>query len=55
MKIYRWRFDPNTYKKYFINNTMDGKQLTVLWHIYYINISHIDTNVVDSVLGLPEE
>ena len=31
--------------------TVSGKQCMILWHMDNLNISHIDSKVVDSVLG----
>ena len=33
-----------------MNKSICGKQYTILWHINYIKVSHVDSDVVTSVL-----
>jgi hypothetical protein len=34
-----------------VNNIVDGKQLTVAWHVNDIKISHVATGVVDDLIA----
>ena len=34
-----------------INKTINGKQCTILWHVDDLKISHVNSKVVNSVLG----
>ena len=34
-----------------MNNIIDDKKCTILWHFYYLNISHVDPAVVSRVLA----
>ena len=46
-----WGFAVNPYDECVVNKTINGKQCTILWHVDYLKISHVDSKVVDSVLG----
>ena len=45
------RYTRNEYEWYFKNNIIDNKQCTILWHVDYLNTSHVDPVVVSSVLA----
>ena len=34
-----------------VNKTTNGKQYTILWHVDDLEISHVESKVVNSVLG----
>ena len=46
-----WGFAVNPYDECVVNKTINGKQCTILWHVDDLKISHVDSKVVDSVLG----
>ena len=46
-----WGFAINPYDECVANNTVNGKQCTILWHVEDLKISHVDSKVVDSVFG----
>ena len=43
-------FTMNQYDSCVINNMIDGKQCTILWHMDDIKVPHVDPNVVKFVL-----
>jgi len=45
-----WGFEVNPYDWCVVNKTIKGKQCTVLWHIDDIKISHVNKDVVSSVI-----
>jgi len=48
-----WRFEVNPIDWCVANKTIEGKLCTVLWHVDDIKISHVNKDVVSSVLDLP--
>ena len=40
----------NPYDLYVANNTINDKQCTVTWYVDDLNISHVDSTVVDKVI-----
>ena len=40
-------FDINPYDWYVANNTIDGKQCTIIWHVDNLNISHVKDATLD--------
>ena len=53
-KISECGFETNPYEACVVNKEADGKQYTVICHVDYIKISHIDIKVVESILRLLE-
>jgi hypothetical protein len=45
-----WGFTPNPYDSCVVNKIVDGKQLTVAWHVDDLKISHIAAVVVDNLI-----
>ena len=45
-----WGFEPNPYDWCVMNKTINGKQCTILWHVDDLKVSHVDPDVVTSVL-----
>jgi hypothetical protein len=45
-----WGFEVNPYDWCVANKTIEGKQCTVLWHVDDIKISHVNKDVVSSVI-----
>ena len=54
-KLKEWGFELNTYDTCVSNNTMNGKQFTMLWHVDDLNISHVDSKAVDFIIKLFDE
>ena len=46
-----WGFEINTYEWCCANKIIDGKQCTIVWHVDNIKISHVDPNVVTTVIS----
>ncbi len=49
-QLVEWGFTPNPYDSCVVNKMVDGKQLTVAWHVDDLKISHVATEVVDSLI-----
>ena len=49
-KLIEWGFEINPYDWCVANKMVNGKQLTVLWHVDDLKISHVDSTVVDHIL-----
>ena len=49
-KLLEWGFEANPYDACVCNKMVDGKQLTVAWHVDDLKISHVDTGVVDEFI-----
>jgi hypothetical protein len=46
-----WEFTVNPYDPCVMNNIIDGKQCTVLWHVDDLKISHVDPDVVSDIIA----
>jgi hypothetical protein len=46
-----WGFTPNPYDSCVVNKIVDGKQLTVAWHVDDLKISHVAAVVVDNLIA----
>jgi Reverse transcriptase (RNA-dependent DNA polymerase)/Zinc knuckle len=53
--LQEWGFTINPYDWCVANKTINGKQCTVLWHVDDLKISHVDPNVVTSIIDLFEK
>ena len=51
-KLQEWGFVLNPYDTCFANNTTNGKQYTILWHVDDLKISHVEPKVVDEIIEL---
>ena len=49
-QLIEWGFMPNPYDPCVMNKIIDGKQLTVTWHVDDLKISHVLSTVVDSFI-----
>jgi hypothetical protein len=45
-------FIANPYDPCVMNKTINGKQCTILWHVDDLKISHVDLNVVTTILNM---
>jgi hypothetical protein len=51
-KLQEWGFVPNAYDSCVMNKLVDGKQLTVAWHVDDLKVSHVSKKVVDEFVKL---
>ena len=45
-----WGFKLNDYDQCVANNTINGKQFTIIWHLDNLKISHIDKKVIEDMI-----
>ena len=45
-----WGFTPNKYDDCVVNKTVNGKQMTVVWHVDNLKVSHVDKKEVDKFI-----
>jgi hypothetical protein len=50
-KLLEWGFTPNPYDPCVMNKNVDGKQLTVAWHVDDLKVSHVQTSVMDQFIA----
>ena len=50
-----WGFTPNRYDSCVVNKEVNGKQLTVAWHVDDLKVSHQDETALDEFIGMMEE
>ena len=50
-----WGFTPNRYDSCVVNKKVNGKQLTVAWHVDDLKVSHKEEHALDEFIGLMEE
>ena len=43
-------YQRNNYDWYVMKKTVMGKKCTILWHVENLNMSHVDSDIVSSVL-----
>ena len=48
--LIQWGFEGNPYDWCVANKTVNGKQLTIVWHVDNLKISHIDSKAVTSII-----
>jgi hypothetical protein len=53
--LLEWGFELNKYDRCVANKTINGKQCTILWHVDNLKISHLDENVVSSIIEVLNE
>ena len=49
--LQEWTFEINPYDWCVTNKTVDGKHMTVVWHVYDLNISHKNGDTVDALIN----
>ena len=47
-----WGFTPNQYDSCMVNKKVDGKQLTMAWHVDDLKVSHEKEEVLDEFTGM---
>ena len=50
-----WGFTPNRYDSCVVNKEVNGKQLTVAWHVDDLKVSHQDESALDEFIAMMEE
>ena len=50
-----WGFTPNRYDSCVVNKEVNGKQLTVAWHVDDLKVSHQDEAALDEFIAMMEE
>ena len=50
-----WGFTPNKYDDCVVNKTINGHQMTVVWHVDNLKVSHVDRKEVDKFIKQMEE
>ena len=50
-----WGFTPNRYDSCVVNKKVNGKQLTVAWHVDDLKVSHQDETALDEFIAMMEE
>ena len=50
-----WGFTPNKYDNCVVNKTINGHQMTVVWHVDDLKVSHVDGKEVDKFIMQMEE
>ena len=50
-----WRFTQNKYNDCVVNKTINGHQMTVVWHVDDLKVSHVDGKEVDQFIMQMEE
>ena len=50
-----WGFTPNKYDDCVVNKTIDGHQMTVVWHVDDLKVSHVDSKEVDKFIEQMEQ
>ena len=50
-----WGFVPNRYDSCVVNKMVNGKQLTVVWHVDDLKISHVDESALDEFVAMMEK
>ena len=50
-----WGFTPNKYDDCVVNKTINGHQMTVVWHVDDLKVSHVDRKEVDKFIKQMEE
>ena len=49
-----WGFTPNKYDECVVNKIINGQQMTVVWHVDDLKVSHVDEKEVDKIIKLME-
>ena len=49
--LQEWRFEINPYNWCVTKNTVDGNQMTVVWHVDNLKISHGNGDTVDALIN----
>ena len=52
--VKEWGFTPNLYDSCVVNKMVDGRQLTVAWHVDDLKISHEKEEALDEFIGMME-
>ena len=50
-----WGFAPNKYDDCVVNRMINGHQMTVVWHVDNLKVSHVDTGEVEKFVQQMED
>ena len=50
-----WGFVPNRYDSCVVNKMVNGKQLTVAWHVDDLKVSHVEESTLDGFIVMMEK
>ena len=53
--VNEWGFTPNRYDSCVVNKMVDGRQLTVAWHVDDLKISHEKEEALDEFICMMED
>ena len=53
--VNEWGFVPNRYDSCVVNKMVNGKQLTVAWHVNDIKVSHAEESALDDFIAMMEK
>ena len=53
--LQEWGFEINPYDWCVANKTVNGKQITIVWHVDDLKISHVDKDVVTEYITKLQE
>ena len=53
--VNEWGFVPNRYDSCVVNKMVNGKQLTVAWHVDDLKVLHVEESVLDDFIAMMEK
>ena len=53
--VNEWGFVPNRYDSCVVNKMVNGKQLTVAWHVDDLKVSHVEESALDDFIAMMED
>ena len=53
--LIEWGFKVNDYDQCVVNKTINGRQCTIIWHVDYLKISHVDKEVIEDIINMLNE
>ena len=53
--VNEWGFVPNRYDSCVVNKMVNGKQLTVAWHVDDLKVSHVEESALEDFIAMMEE
>ena len=53
--VNNWGFVPNRYDSCVVNKMVNGKQLTVAWHVDDLKVSHAEESALDEFIAMMEK
>ena len=53
--VNEWGFVPNRYDSCVVNKMVNGKQLTVAWHVDDLKVSHVEERALEDFIAMMED